>query len=70
MFIKPLGTGSTLDVRTQSCLEVPVLVEDPDTAGVTLGQEEPLIEGAQLTQESELAGSWSFCPTLNSPLTL
>ncbi|HZO12197.1 MAG TPA: pre-peptidase C-terminal domain-containing protein [Polyangiaceae bacterium] len=63
IFIKPLGTGTTLDVRTQECLEVPILIEDQDTPGVQLGQEEPVIEGATVTQESELSGTWGFCPT-------
>jgi hypothetical protein len=62
-FVQPLGTGITLDVLQSTCLEVPVLVQDPDTPGVTLGQEEPLIAGAELQQASELTGTWSFCPS-------
>ena len=63
VFVQPLGTGTTLDVQSQSCVDVPIVVEDPDTAGVTLGQIEPVIEGAQLSQDGELSGNWSFCPT-------
>lgn len=63
VFIQPLGTGTTLDTETASCLDVPILVEDPDSPGVTLAQEEPVIFGAELTQEGELDGSWHFCPT-------
>ncbi len=63
VFVQPLGTGTTLDVQSQSCLDVPIVVEDPDTAGVTLSEAEPLIDGTTLTQDSELTGSWSFCPT-------
>ena len=63
VFIQPLGTGTTIDLETTSCVDVPIVVEDPDTPGVTLGQEEPLIAGADLTQATELTGSWHFCPT-------
>ncbi|MBI4956744.1 MAG: pre-peptidase C-terminal domain-containing protein [Myxococcales bacterium] len=63
VFIQPLGSGTTLDLEVTSCVDVPIVVEDPDTAGVTLGQEEPLIEGATLTQDTELTGTWHFCPT-------
>ena len=63
VFIQPLGTGTTIDLEQQSCVEFPVVVEDPDTAGVELGQLEPLIVGAELRQTGELNGAWSFCPT-------
>jgi hypothetical protein len=63
VFVQPLGTGTTLDLAHGSCLEVPVVVSDPDTPGVTLSQVEPAIEGAELAQDSELTGTWTFCPT-------
>lgn len=63
MFVQPLGTGSTLDLTKQSCIEVPIDVSDPDSVSVTLGQEEPLIVGGELAQSGALSGSWSYCPT-------
>ncbi len=63
VFIQPLGTGTTLDLQVQSCLEVPIVVEDPDTPGVTIGLAEPFIEGATLTQHDETTATWSFCPS-------
>jgi len=62
-FVQPLGTGGTLDLATGACLELPVVVTDPDTPGVTLGQAEPVIQGSELRQEKELEGTWSWCPT-------
>ncbi len=62
-FVQPLGTGGTLDLARQACLELPIVVTDPDTPGVTLGQAEPLIQGAALAQKTELEGTWSWCPT-------
>ncbi|MEZ4446857.1 MAG: pre-peptidase C-terminal domain-containing protein [Polyangiaceae bacterium] len=63
VFVQPLGNGTTLDLRQSACVEVPVAVSDPDTPGVTLGQEEPVIPGAELSQEAELNGTWSWCPS-------
>jgi hypothetical protein len=63
VFVQPLGTGGTLDLARQACLEIPIAVTDPDTPGVTLGQGEPGIQGAELQQLSELEGTWSWCPT-------
>jgi hypothetical protein len=63
MFVQPLGTGSTLDLTKQSCIEVPLAVTDPDSPSVTLAQEEPLVTGGELTQDDALSGAWSFCPS-------
>lgn len=63
IFVQPLGTGSTLDLTQQACIEVPVVVSDPDSPSVTLGQLEPLIAGAALEQADAVSGTWSFCPT-------
>ncbi len=63
VFVQPLGTGTTLDLTVQGCIEVPIVVEDPDSGTVNLGQEDPVIEGATLTQADELTGSWNFCPS-------
>jgi hypothetical protein len=61
-FVQPLGSGTTIDVLATACLTLPIVVTDPDTADVTLGQAEPLIEGATLTQDDGASGSWSWCP--------
>ena len=63
VFVRPLGTGTTLDLSQQSCLDVPVVVEDPDSANVSLAQEEPVIDGAAFDQDGDLSGRWSWCPS-------
>lgn len=63
VFRKPLGTGTTLDLTMQTCLDVPVLVEDPDSTEVTLEQADPKIAGAELTQEGPFEATWRWCPS-------
>ncbi len=76
IFREPLGSGTTLDLGAFDCLDLAVVVEDQDDAAVTLGQAEPLIEGATLTQETGLTASWQWCPNKDQlardrfPLTL
>jgi len=63
VFRKPLGTGTTLDLATASCIDVDVLVEDLDSTDVTLAEEDPKIDGAMLTQNGPFDGTWRWCPT-------
>ncbi|MCA9626845.1 MAG: pre-peptidase C-terminal domain-containing protein [Myxococcales bacterium] len=63
VFRKPLGTGTTLDLAQKKCVEVAIEVEDPDSPGVTISQTEPLIQGAELIQDTGLTATWTFCPT-------
>lgn len=63
IFRKPLGTGTTLDLAQKKCIDVDVVVEDADSPGVTITQEDPVIDGATLDQVDGLSGSWSWCPS-------
>jgi hypothetical protein len=63
IFRKPLGTGTTLDLSVKPCLDVEIVVEDADSSQVTLAQDEPVIEGATLSQEGPMHGIWHWCPT-------
>ncbi len=63
VFRQPLGTGTTIDLAKKMCVDLDLVIEDQDTAQVTLKQEEPLIEGAQLSQSDGLNGKWHWCPT-------
>jgi hypothetical protein len=63
VFRQPLGTGTTIDLAQKQCVDLKVVVEDQDTAQLDITQEEPLIEGATLTQEDgqktrSLVGCW------------
>ena len=62
-FRKPVGTGTTLDLAQKDCGTLDVVVEDPDSAEVVITQEEPVIAGASLQQDSGLTAKWSWCPT-------
>jgi len=63
IFREPLGAGSVLDIATSDCVTLAIVIEDQDTAEVTLGQEAPLIEGGELMQLDGTTGSWHWCPT-------
>lgn len=62
-FIKPLGTGTTLDTANKSCVDLPVVIQDADSTQVEIGQEPPLIDGATLEQTDGLVANWHWCPT-------
>jgi hypothetical protein len=63
VFRSPLGSGTTLDPSVMPCLDVPIVVEDADSAQVTITQEAPVIAGAMLTSTGALTATWHFCPT-------
>ena len=63
VFIKPLGTGTTLDLSAKKCAEIPILIQDADSTQVEIAQEPPLIDGATLEQTDGLEATWSWCPT-------
>lgn len=63
VFRQPLGSGTTLDLAVRMCLDLDIVVEDQDSASVTITQEDPIIEGATLEATSGLAAVWRWCPT-------
>lgn len=63
VFRQPLGTGRVYDLGADPCVAVDIVIEDEDSAMVTLGEEEPLITGATLMQSAGLMGQWRWCPT-------
>ncbi len=63
VFRQPLGTGTTLDLAVDTCLDLEILVEDQDSVDVTIAQAEPVIEGAELTQTSAFTATWHWCPS-------
>ena len=63
VFRQPLGTGTTLDVGQKQCIDLAIVIEDQDTAELTIQQEEPLIEGAELRQDDGTNAVWHWCPT-------
>ncbi len=63
IFRQPLGTGTQMDLQTVKCLDLDVVVEDQDSAQVTLALEEPFPLGMTLDQEDGLTGKVRWCPT-------
>lgn len=61
IFRRPLGSGTVIDPGV--CTTVQILIEDQDTAAITLGEEPMLIAGATLNQIDGVNGSWEWCPT-------
>jgi hypothetical protein len=63
VFRQPLGSGTTIDLVKKKCVELSVVIEDQDSAQVDLAMEEPIIEGATLTQNDGLTANFMWCPT-------
>ncbi len=62
-FVQPIGSGTTLDLDVQPCLDLDVEVNDNDATSVTITEDEPRIEGATLTQDGPFTAKWRWCPT-------
>ena len=63
IFRQPLGSGTTVDMTTTDCVDIDVVIEDADSPGVTIAQEQPLIDGATLMSTDGLDAKWHWCPT-------
>lgn len=62
-FRRPLGAGTALNTAGDDCVEIEIVIEDQDTAAVTISEAEPKIEGAELLQDSDTDALWRWCPT-------
>ena len=62
-FLRPQGSGTTLDLDASDCLEIDIEVFDADSATVRIDEEAPRLEGAELVQESGLEARWRWCPS-------
>jgi len=63
VFRQPLGAGVVVNLATAPCMMIDIVVEDMDTAQVTIAEEQPKIAGAVLDQLDGLSARWSWCPT-------
>ena len=63
IFRQPLGTGRVINLATDPCITVDIVVEDSDTAQVTIAEEEPWIAGGQFNQLDGTTAEWRWCPT-------
>jgi hypothetical protein len=63
VFQQPLGTGRVVNLTADPCITLEILVEDQDTAELTIAQDEPLIAGAMFDQLTGTTARWHWCPT-------
>lgn len=63
VFREPLGTGTLIDLSKNDSVKLRIVVEDPDSSDVVIDQEQPVIEGAKLDQDSGLTAWWTWAPT-------
>ncbi len=61
IFRAPLGSGTTLDLDLASCLDVDIVVEDPDSPQLALSQQVSMA-GSTLDQRDGLTATWHWCP--------
>jgi len=62
VFREPTGSGTTLDLSHQQCLDVDIVVEDADSPEVDISLQDPIETGYDFTQDDPLAGTFSWCP--------
>jgi hypothetical protein len=63
IFRQPLGTGTAIDLAQQPCVMINILIEDQDSASVTIAEDAPLIAGTMLTIIDGTTATWEWCPT-------
>ena len=62
VFQSPAGSGVTYDPSVEPCLEIPILVEDPDSASVAIAAAGDVLPGATLEQTGDSSALWKWCP--------
>jgi hypothetical protein len=63
VFRQPLGAGRVINLADTKCIDLDILIEDQDTAQVTIGEDEPTIAGATLEQIDGTTAHWRWCPS-------
>jgi hypothetical protein len=63
VFRQPLGSGATLDLSQKACVDVDIVIDDPDSSTVRITQVDPVIEGATLNARDGHTATWHWCPT-------
>ncbi len=63
VFREPLGTGTTLDLSMQMCIDVLVTIDDTAATTVTISELDPQIDGSMLTQTDDFDATWHWCPS-------
>lgn len=61
-FLRPQGMGTTLDVETDDCVELDVMIDDSDSSKVTIEEGDPKIEFSNLQENGNTSAIWRWCP--------
>src|SRR5215475_1909107 len=62
VFRQPLGSGTTLDLTQQACVDVDIVI-DAGASTVRITQADPVIDGAQINVRDGHTATWHWCPT-------
>lgn len=62
IFRKPLNDGMTLEMAKHRCVEVEVVIEDPDSVDVSISLGSPAVRGAKLNKQGPREALVSWCP--------
>jgi hypothetical protein len=63
IFREPAGSGTTIDLDKEKCKDVPIVVQDDAATQVSIAEELPRIDGAQLMSTAPFEALWHWCPT-------
>ena len=63
VFRQPLGSGTTLDLTKDACVDLDVVIDDQDSARVKITETDPMIDGATLTVRDGHTATWHWCPS-------
>jgi len=61
-FVEPLAEGMVVDLAANPCVEIDIVVEDPDGDDITLANDPP-IEGGMLASDPMGFATWTWCPS-------
>ena len=61
-FLRPQGMGTSLDVETDDCIELDIMIDDSDSTDVVIAEESPKIEHATLQKDGSASAVWRWCP--------
>jgi hypothetical protein len=62
-FVAPLHGTTTMNLTMTKCLDVAIMVKDPDSPKVTFAEAGTRIDGAKLTVTGDFSATWHWCPS-------
>jgi len=63
VFRQPLGSGTTLDLAQAACVDVDIVIDDPDSSTIRITQADPVIDGSALNVRDGHTATWHWCPS-------